>query len=383
MHGKGAIGAGALADLVSDFYTASMDGRFWPTVLAKLREALEADACAIAYHDFSSGVGALENAVGIDVDAMDAYARIYSRNNPWLRREEQFRAAGTVWTDTDLVDEDEAARSEFAHNWLEPAGLKSQVFGVLDRQGSRVLFVYAARAASSPAFGADHTAMLRRLLPYLQRGLRAGQMLRRTQNARQAALDALDVMPIGVLLVTASGVVLGANRVARGAMASREGVVVGRSGVEFIDGGRRILLQDVIAEAMQPVERNRPTPPLSFSIDRPSGARALSLLVWPVREPKSMPGWEEAAAVVFIGDPDHATEISEDRLRALYGLTGAEARVAALLARGYRLDEIAEMLDVAYETTRKHLKQIFGKTSTGRQADLVRLVMTGPGGLTA
>ena len=78
-----------------------------------------------------------------------------------------------------------------------------------------------------------------------------------------------------------------------------------------------------------------------------------------------------------------AVDISEERLRALYGLTGAEARVASLLARGYRLDEIAEMLGVAYETTRKHLKQIFGKTSTARQADLVRVVMTGPGGLSA
>ena len=47
----------------------------------------------------------------------------------------------------------------------------------------------------------------------------------------------------------------------------------------------------------------------------------------------------------------------------------------------YRLDEIAAMLEVAYETTRKHLKQIFGKTGTGRQADLVRMVMLGPGGL--
>ena len=42
---------------------------------------------------------------------------------------------------------------------------------------------------------------------------------------------------------------------------------------------------------------------------------------------------------------------------------------------------MAETLDIAYETVRKHLKQIFGKTGTFRQAELVRMLVTGPAGL--
>ncbi len=383
MQEKGLIGAGALVDLVSDFYTASMDGRFWPTVLTKLREALEAHACAIASHDFTAGVGTLEHVVGIDVDAIESYGRVFSRINPWLRREENFRTAGTVWLGSELLDDSEVERSDFQRSWLEPCGLASQVFGVLDWQAGRALFVYALRQRNAPPFGPDQTLLLRRLLPYLQRGLRAGQMLRRTQHARQAALEALDVMPIGVVLLSANGVVLAANKVGRSALANREGLTIGRNGLEFMERGRRILLQDVIRDATQPVERNRPVTPQTFTIDRPQSGRSLSILVWPVREAGAATVLEDAAAMMFIGDPDQSVDISEERLKSLYGLTGAEARVAALLARGYRLDEIAEMLGVAYETTRKHLKQIFGKTSTARQADLVRIVMTGPGGLSA
>jgi DNA-binding CsgD family transcriptional regulator len=66
------------------------------------------------------------------------------------------------------------------------------------------------------------------------------------------------------------------------------------------------------------------------------------------------------------------------RLCALYGLSRAEARVAALLAQGHRLDETAQILGVAYETVRKHLKQIFSKTGTDRQAELVRMLVGGP-----
>ena len=54
---------------------------------------------------------------------------------------------------------------------------------------------------------------------------------------------------------------------------------------------------------------------------------------------------------------------------------------AALLASGYRLEQVAEILGIAYETVRKHLKQIFGKTGTYRQAELVRILVTGPAGL--
>jgi DNA-binding CsgD family transcriptional regulator len=73
--------------------------------------------------------------------------------------------------------------------------------------------------------------------------------------------------------------------------------------------------------------------------------------------------------------------MDQRRLSQLYGLSRAEARVIALLAKGHRLDQSAEMLGVAYETVRKHLKQVFGKTGTDRQAELVRLLVTGPAGL--
>lgn len=381
MDETGAIGTGALVDLVSDFYAAYMDGRFWPTALAKLREAIGAQSCALASHDFAKGQGTLEHAVGIDVDSVEAYQDFYGLTNPWLKNEDPFRRAGAVVNGDDLIGDDDAKQSDFYLNWLKPLGLSSQLFGVLDRQGGRMLFLYAARVEGATAFGPDEESLLARLLPYMQRGQRVGQMLRRTQSVRQAALDALEVMPIGVLLVGSGGAVLGANRVARNVMASREGITVGRNGLEIQEGGRRVLLHSIIANVSRSSDRNRSSAPLALSIHRPSGGRPLSVLVWPMRESGGGGSWDEPAAIVFVGDPDQPVEANEERLRALYGLTGAEARVASLLARGYRLDEISETLGVAYETTRKHLKQIFSKTTTARQAELVRMMMTGPGGL--
>jgi DNA-binding CsgD family transcriptional regulator len=366
-------------DLVSDFYGAAMDARFWPTALLKLREAFDGAACALGWHDYGSGGGALDQAVGIDVESVRSYREYYGRLNLWLQREDAFRAPQVVWTGAELVGEDEALASEYYHHWLEPQGLSHQLFGVLERQANRVLYLLVARPATAAPFGDDETALLRRLLPYLQRGLRAGQMLRRTQHVRQAALDALDVMPIGVILLTAGGIVLATNRVAREVMAARDVLAVGRGGLEVTRSGRRVLFRDLIADAQGRADNNLPPELTAFAVARPGSQRPLSVLLWPTRERDA--GSEEPAAVVFLGDPDRTSEINEARLRQLYGLTTAEARVAALLARGHRLDEIAELLGVAYETTRKHLKKVLSKVQTDRQAELVRMLVTGPGGL--
>ena len=66
------------------------------------------------------------------------------------------------------------------------------------------------------------------------------------------------------------------------------------------------------------------------------------------------------------------------RLRRIYGLTRMEAEVASRVVRGMDLSEIAETLGITIHTVRGHLKQLFAKTNTHRQAELVRLILAGP-----
>ena len=49
--------------------------------------------------------------------------------------------------------------------------------------------------------------------------------------------------------------------------------------------------------------------------------------------------------------------------------------------QGLGLDEIADRLGLSRHTTRQHLRQVFQKTATHRQAELVRLLLRGPAGL--
>ena len=59
---------------------------------------------------------------------------------------------------------------------------------------------------------------------------------------------------------------------------------------------------------------------------------------------------------------------------AAFGLTGAEARLAAKLASGVGIDAAASSLGVSRETARSQLKAVFAKTNTRRQAELAGLL---------
>jgi DNA-binding CsgD family transcriptional regulator len=70
-------------------------------------------------------------------------------------------------------------------------------------------------------------------------------------------------------------------------------------------------------------------------------------------------------------------------LRSFYGLTLAESALTRELSNGHSLADAASRLDITYGTARQRLGQVFAKTRTTRQAELVHLVLTGPESLLA
>jgi DNA-binding CsgD family transcriptional regulator len=62
-------------------------------------------------------------------------------------------------------------------------------------------------------------------------------------------------------------------------------------------------------------------------------------------------------------------------LHVTYGCTPREAALAHTLAQGRTLAEAAGALGISVHTARTHLKRVFRKTGTRRQAELLRLVL--------
>jgi DNA-binding CsgD family transcriptional regulator len=74
--------------------------------------------------------------------------------------------------------------------------------------------------------------------------------------------------------------------------------------------------------------------------------------------------------------PDLAGLPEVARLRAEFGLTKAEARLALRLAKGASLASAAQDFNVKLTTIRSQLQQVFAKTGTCRQTELVALLLS-------
>lgn len=77
-------------------------------------------------------------------------------------------------------------------------------------------------------------------------------------------------------------------------------------------------------------------------------------------------------ALVFVAPDREAAGDEAYMYRETFGLTPAEARLAARLKEGLSLKEAAEELGIAVNTARNQVKSVFEKLGVNRQSDLIR-----------
>ncbi|MGE0576242.1 MAG: helix-turn-helix transcriptional regulator [Reyranella sp.] len=104
---------------------------------------------------------------------------------------------------------------------------------------------------------------------------------------------------------------------------------------------------------------------------RPSGSKPFEVLVVPLSTANRPDVTQRASAMVFLHDPETLVTPLPNLLAGLYRLTPAEGRLAADLLAHLTLEENAERRSLSRETLRSQLKELFRKTGTSRQSELV------------
>lgn len=84
----------------------------------------------------------------------------------------------------------------------------------------------------------------------------------------------------------------------------------------------------------------------------------------------------EQRFALFITELRQQTRPSTDTMAERFALTPAETQVASLLVDGLNKQQISERLSISASTVAFHLRNLFIKTRTGRQAELVAVLLT-------
>ena len=114
----------------------------------------------------------------------------------------------------------------------------------------------------------------------------------------------------------------------------------------------------------------------SMPLHRSSVLLPLVVHVKPVRVPHQDHGARHVAVLVLVVEPGYRPRIDPGVIAATLGLTPGESRVAAWLAEGRTVADMARATGHTRDAIYWHLKQTYQKLHISRQADLVRLVLS-------
>ena len=180
---------------------------------------------------------------------------------------------------------------------------------------------------------------------------------------------ALHQLACPVLLVGPDARVLFANRAADAMLAGRESLRIERAQLSTRRVADSCTLHRLIAHTVHGGSGG------SLVISR-QARPSLIVLVLPLRpEPDSIVRQASSAAIVFIKDLNAPVKLALTCFAAHFGLTPAQITLANEIATGDGVAAAARRLGISYATARTQLLQIFGKTETRRQGQLIRLMM--------
>jgi DNA-binding CsgD family transcriptional regulator len=357
--------------LIARLYDAAVDDTLWRGTAARIADVLGSTSAVLKLHGGDGSVRLLECTDNLIVSDRDrAWADDWHRRDLWVQRSVAFGLSRIVTSD-DLVTRDEQARSGFYREWLHHLGIHHMLGAVFPAADGAIGVLGIHRPRDAGAYTPAQRRQAALVLPHLQRALRLGQRLAARARLDAAAVEALDRLDTGVLVVDDSCRIVYASATAQSLLRENAplGVVAGR--LVLRPPALHDRLRSMVGRVIEVASGRTARPATALSVPRVR-QMPLALEVAPLRPSASALGEPQPMCLVFIRDPQAPIAVS--RLRDLFGLTRTEGLVAAALAQGHALDDIAAGMDIGVATVRSHLKRILAKTGTHRQAEAVALM---------
>ena len=226
----------------------------------------------------------------------------------------------------------------------------------------------------SGGWGSSEITRVTRLLPHIRQFVRVRQALVRAEALDTTVTALLDNPRIGVLHLDRRGRIMAANDCAVSILRQGEGLSDRDGLLRAVAPDDHLRLERLLAAALPTSD----TVPVSGSmlVRRPSMLLPLVMHVKPVGMPQPDYGARHVAALVLIVEPGRRHRFDPGLVGAALGLTPRESQVAAWLAEGKSVAEMARATGHTHGAIYWHLKQIYQKHHISRQADLVRLVLS-------
>jgi len=365
--------------LIESIYASAIEPGGWKRLAQDLSDAYGRAGVAISMPHPDSELAFDVTRVRLSDDLAPVFVRHLIKGLPWGfpfngHMKNRFGLASEKFPDAEL------AKTDFYREFMQPNGLAPEApicHEIATAASGKLAGIAIYRRVGCRPFDESDLALGNLIVPHVERGYAIYSRLGGVRRARIALAEVLDRLPTGVLVFDAQHAPVIVNRSARRILELRDGFSIDRGRPRLSDRGEDGVFQTLLAKACEAALKGQRAVGDVMQVSRPSGRRAFALMVAPLLDAPSGSAAGEAVTAAFIADPDTGPVTTTEVLEQLYTLTRAEAELVRMLSEGLTLDQVATARGVTMNTVRSQLKQVFSKTDTKRQGELVRLVLTG------
>ena len=382
-----------LLSLVEQLYAAAMGELDWAPLALGLAHAFDSESCSLQIQNRpAKSVIRLAQTPNYTPGLIREYVQHFFEVDEWVKR--GLLKPGVIVGSEDLISDDELVRTEIHNDYQRRLGIFYILGTALPLERGEIGCIGIHHSHKAGLFSAEQKTALGVFAPHFKRALKMRSMLSALDLEKQIAMDSLDRLSLGVLLVGSRCEILFANAVAERLIAKSAGILSTCGRLHLADGARSSILEQLILDASSLLTPSRKggdkmeklAGGLGAQIKSCDGAlsvlvdehRSLSLLVCPVPPHcRTLHAARPAAAMIFISESG-AKVVSPEIFSQLYGLSPAETRLVVALLEGERLQDYAERISITLNTAKTQLKHVFEKTGVARQSDLVRHILANP-----
>lgn len=365
----------AETDLIERVYDAALAEDGWPDVIQDLMDAFEGNCAALLTQDNRSGYARFHaHSAGITTDILDHYATYYAPRSPLFQVYKR-EPVGRTYTDADYTDYERYRHSEIYTDFYDPLDAVHLLGVDLEQDAGLSTYLIIRRGRESGYFRSADAQTLDRVAPHLSKALQLGRLVDDSRDARTTAEGLLQSIDRAAVLVDATGRITAANARAERLLAEKDGLKAVKGQLQTSDPAQQRTLAHLIAQADRCPGGQAADADGLLTLRRREKRTPLIVDVHPLPIGRGVRAGNPVALLRLI-DPEDRPRVDADTLIALFGLTRAEAAVAATLCKGGTVAGHAADTGISPHTARTLLRNAMAKTETHKQSELVSLILS-------